>query len=151
MNQTFSPGKSLQLNLVFSIGLLILSVSSKAANSDWNQYENGHFLVYSNAREKVVLELLRELEEFRAAFLQVSVITVPEDAPKTRVLILRNQREFSRLKPFDYTAAFAQHIDGHTVIVMPAQGSSMDSGQRSRLPEAGDAGRHPLPFDHGEM
>ena len=93
-----------------------------AKKKPWYRFENDHFVAFSNAPEKRARKLLIELEGFRAAFLQIGNITIPENSPKTRVYIVRNKSEFSKLTYSKYAAGFAQRTDDGMILVMPATG-----------------------------
>ncbi len=72
--------------------LLLIVPACYAAERDWFKYENAYFEAYSDAREKKVRELLDDLENFRAAVLQVGNFKVPDGAPKTEVMIFLSKR-----------------------------------------------------------
>jgi hypothetical protein len=93
-----------------------------SAADPWTRYENRHFVAYSNAPGKKVLPLLGDLENFRAAFVQVGNITVPDGGPKTTVLIPAEKKEFQKLASSRLQAGFATYDGKSTLIVMPAQG-----------------------------
>jgi len=93
-----------------------------AGSGSWYRYENGYFIAYSNASEKKTRKLLSDLESFRAAFVQVGNITIPEGTAKTRVIIVRNKREFSKLTYNKLVGGFAHPIEDGTVLVLPAAG-----------------------------
>jgi len=88
---------------------------------DWYRYENDHFVAYSNAPERRTRLLLEELERFRAVFLLVGNVEIPDDAPRTMVILARNQQEFRQFAG-RFTGGFALRGDGQTLIVMPATG-----------------------------
>ena len=68
--------------------------------------------------------LLGELENFRAAFLQVGSIKTPADAPKAIVLITATKKAFQSVVRNPLVAGFATS-DGQTpVMVMSAQGDT---------------------------
>lgn len=87
----------------------------------WYRYDNSHFVAYSNAREEKARELLDDLERFRAAFLQVGNIVIPETAPKTRVVIV-GSKNFSRYAPVDLIDGFAITTDNGSILVLKAWG-----------------------------
>lgn len=91
--------------LVCSLGILLWG--SASAERDWYKYENDHFLAYSDDMERDVEETLHELEHFRAAVIQVANISVPEDAPKVRIMIFASQTEFQSLIDSIYIAGVA--------------------------------------------
>ena len=66
---------------------------SPAADKLWYKYENDFFEVYSDASEKQVRKIVEELEEFRAAAVQILSISIPDDAQKTRLIIFRKSRD----------------------------------------------------------
>lgn len=109
------------------ISLLAGSTVAGAAATPWSRYDNPFFTAYSNASERTVRGLLQDLEEFRAAVLQVANVQIPVDAPTTLVLITANKKEFDRLKPSQHTAGYAIGEGGRTVIVLPASGGDAGS------------------------
>ncbi len=107
--------------LVFC-ALALPTAEGGAKDAAWSRHENPHFIAYSDAPEKKVVPLLRDLETFRAAFLQVGNIPVPGDAPRTTVLILADRKDFRQLARSKLTAGFANHDGKRTLIVLPVQG-----------------------------
>lgn len=99
----------------------------EAKGKPWIRYENSYFIAFSNAPEKRSIELLQELETFRAAFMQVGNVEVPADAPKTVVLITATQREFREMTWNKNIGGFALNDGRSTLIVMPGAGSTKDS------------------------
>ncbi len=108
----------------FLIGLstLLFCVPGRAGDQPWSRYENQHFVAFSNAPAKRALGLLEDLESFRGAFLQVGNVEIPADAPKTKVLILANKKEFQKLVNNKLVGGFAARDGRSTVIVMPGDG-----------------------------
>lgn len=102
--------------------LLLIVPACYAAERDWFKYENAYFEAYSDAREKKVRELLDDLENFRAAVLQVGNFKVPDGAPKTQVLIFSSKREYVSLTGSGDVSAFTTSLDGIPYIVMPVGG-----------------------------
>jgi hypothetical protein len=70
------------------IGLMMFGEATPSERG-WYRYENSHFDVYSDESKRVVHKLLEELENFRAAVLQVADIEVPQHAPKLRGIQIR--------------------------------------------------------------
>jgi hypothetical protein len=113
---------SSRLKLLGTLTALLSSLHAQsiaAADQTWHQYENRHFVAYSDAPDKKSRALLMELERFRGAVLQVGNFLIPESAPKTKVLVLADAMEFSELAPSKYTAGFALRLNERTVIVIP--------------------------------
>lgn len=102
--------------------LVAVTATASAADDPWYRYENQYFTAYSDASEHSVRGLLEDLEEFRAAFMQISNVVVPAGAPKTIVVMTKTPKEFDRLKIGKNVGGFASTQDGRTVIVMPASG-----------------------------
>ncbi len=111
------------------IGLIsvLVSLPVRAGDEPWVRYENQHFVGFSNAPEKKVLGLLEELETFRGAFLQVSTIVIPADAPKTQILIPASKKEFLALTGNKIFAGFAYHDGKRTLILMSAEGGRSET------------------------
>lgn len=93
---------------------------ANARESPWYKYENSYFEVYSNASEKRVRSLLTELEDFRAAVVQVLTLSIPPGAVKTQIVIFRSEKEFRKLMGNPLIAAFAVGVDGVPYMVMSA-------------------------------
>lgn len=89
-----------------------------AKKRTWYKYENGYFEVYSDAPEKRVRDLLKELEDFRAAVVQVLTLSIPPGAVKTQIVIFRSQRELRELTKNRHTGAFAVGVNGVPYMVM---------------------------------
>ena len=103
----------------FAIACLAIG-DADAREHPWYKYENGYFEVYSNAREKRVRSLLTELEDFRAAVVQVLTLSIPPGAVKTQIIIFRSEKEFRKLIDNPLIAAFAVGVDGVPYMVMSA-------------------------------
>ena len=99
--------------------VLVSNVSAIGAEHDWYKYENTYFEVYSNASEKSVRGLLQELENFRAAVVQVLALTIPPGSVKTQVVAFRSAKEFRRLGHERNIAAFVVKLRDIPHIVMP--------------------------------
>lgn len=99
---------------------LLTPIGASASDRPWYKYENRYFIAHSDASEKQTLALLKELERFRAAVLYVSGFAISEGADKTEIIIIGDRDDFRRLTPTNTIGAFAQPVDGRTLIVMPA-------------------------------
>lgn len=95
------------------------------AQADWKRYENDYFVVYSQGKARNVENLVRELELFRAAALQVFSVRPPENAPKTVVVIAKTRQEYRELGGSDRIDGFARREGEQTLIVI--RGSGMTS------------------------
>jgi hypothetical protein len=104
------------------LAMALAAGPAAAGDAPWIRYENSHFIGYSDAPEQDARSLLGNLENFRAAFLQVSSITVPAGSPKTTVLITANRKQFQKLAANKLVAGFASSDGLRTLIVMPAEG-----------------------------
>lgn len=96
--------------------------AGEAAGRDWYRYENDHFIAYSNAPEARTRLLLDELERFRAVFLLVGNVSIPEDAPRTTLILVRNRSEFLQFHERNVAGFAMRGGDGPTLMVMPATG-----------------------------
>lgn len=94
--------------------------------ADWQRYENSSFIAFSNGPASDVHDVLNELELVRAAASQTPGFFIPDQLPKTMVLLPATLAEFSRLVPFDTMAGFAQPLDDRSVIVLPISGGHAD-------------------------
>ena len=85
MTNTDSSNAILAIS-VFCLGVFFCNPAI-AREKPWYKYENSHFEAYSNEQERLTKKLLVELENFRAAVLQVANIEAPAGTPKTQVII----------------------------------------------------------------
>ena len=104
--------------------VLISMPVSRADAADWQRYESPYFVVNSDASERKTLAILRELELFRAAVLQVAGLRVPDSAPRTEVLIFGKKKDFEKLGMGRNVAGFVRHADDRFLMVMSASGLS---------------------------
>jgi hypothetical protein len=102
------------------------------ALADWKRYENDYFVVYSQGKSKVVEQLVRELELFRAAALQVFSVRAPDDAPKTMVVIAKNRKEYRDFGGSDRIDGFARREGAQTLIVISASGMASRNMRTAR-------------------
>lgn len=111
--------------------LLIASAfpaGSMAQESGWWQYENSHFIAYSNAGKASVNEILLSLEQFRAAAFQIPSFVVPEGRPETMVILPATREEFLTFAYYDTMAGFAAVLGGQPTIVLSASEPNLDPG-----------------------
>lgn len=109
--------------LVAAVLLLVLITQTAVCKEQaWQRYQSTYFIANSNASHKKTLTILKELELFRAAAVQVVNLHLPESAEKTAVLILKTKKEFRSLGYGRNVAAFAMYHNGQFLIVMPAAG-----------------------------
>ena len=92
--------------------------------SPWHKYENTYFEVYSDASEKDVRQLLEELENFRAAVIQLHGTGVPDGTAKTRVIVFGSKTRYRETIHRDSIDAYTVGIRGVPHIVMSAEGMS---------------------------
>lgn len=95
--------------------------------SKWRTYENSYFRIHSNAQEKRVLRLLKELESFRLVVKAAVLVKVPEGANKTDVILFRNRREFRKVSWHQNIAGFVTIIDGQPIAVLPWSKRGLDT------------------------
>lgn len=89
--------KNVTLALVIAWLGILLCDSAVARDRTWYRYENSNFEAFNDESEKVTGKLLIELENFRAAVLQIANIETPEDAQKTKVIIFESKKQFNKL------------------------------------------------------
>ena len=118
-----APGRRSVFVLV-GIVLVLISQTAYARDKPWFKYESAYFVANSNASKKRTLTVLENLEMFRAAVLPVANLRVPDDAAKTQILIIRSQKDFSKLAGGPNVGGFAMHRNGRFLIVMPSSGPS---------------------------
>jgi len=127
-----SPGVMHALVTGLCACMLLLVIAADADAASWRQYESRYFIANSSAGERKTLQILRELELFRAAVLQVANLKVPEDAPRTEVLIFGKWKDFEKLGMGRNVAGFAWNRGGRFLIVMSAPGVSRGAETRVR-------------------
>ena len=110
-----------QLQLLVTAAVM-LNVPAQAREREWIGYENENFIAYSNAAPEKALAHLVELEQIRAAALQIITIKVPAGTPKTKVLLFRTKKEFTKASPVPNAAAFVMTFDGQPIMAMPLAG-----------------------------
>jgi len=108
---------------VVLIGLVMFG-DSTARERSWYLYENSHFEVYSDESQRAVHKLLEELENFRAAVLQVTNIKVPQSAPKLRVFIFASDKEYFDLVGHGRVGGLPIWIDGVPHMALVSQGNA---------------------------
>ena len=103
--------------------VLATSVSLGAVEEvrPWHKYENKYFEGYSDASEKDVRQLLEELENFRAAVIQLNGSRIPDDSVKTRVIIFDSKKRYRETIHRDSIDAYTVGIQGVPHIVMSAE------------------------------
>jgi len=90
----------------------------------WHKYENKYFEAYSDASEKDVRELLKDLENFRAAVIQLNGSRVPDGSAKTRIVIFESKTRYRETIHRDSIDAYTVGIQGIPHIVMSAEEKS---------------------------
>ncbi len=106
------------------VAVLLTILFAADAYAEWKRYENDYFVVYSQGKAKRVERLVRELELFRAASLQVFSIRAPADAPKTLVVLAKNLKEYRDYGGSRRLVGFARREGRQTLIVMSSGGNS---------------------------
>lgn len=107
---------------LFVTATVMLGVAAHAREREWIGYENENFMAYSNAAPAKVLAHLVELEQIRAAALQIITIKVSAGMPKTKVLLFRTKKEFTQASPMLNAAAFVLIFDGQPIMAMSLTG-----------------------------
>ena len=110
--------------------LVMLLGQVAAASEDWGKwqiYENDHFVIYSDAKEKKVLELLQELEKFHV-LVQIALTTkIPKEVQKTNVLLFKRRSDFKKYTWNSNIGGFMSYLDSIPLIVMPASSGGLNS------------------------
>jgi len=113
-----------RLTLLCLILTSTVTLDAVAKTRPWHKYENKYFVVYSDASEKDVSQLLEDLENFRAAVIQLNGSRVPEGSVKTRVIIFKSEEQYRETIHRDSIDAYTVGIQGIPHIVMSADGTS---------------------------
>ena len=115
---------SLILSVIVCVAMVLLALAPDSEAASWQRYESRYFVANSSAGKRKTLEILRELELFRAAVLQVANLRAPESAAKTEVLIFGKRKDFEKLGLGRNIAGFARNRGGRFLIVVSASGVS---------------------------
>jgi hypothetical protein len=107
--------------LVCCLGILLWG--SASAERDWYKYENAHFEAFSDETPRAVQRVLKELELFRAAVIQVANIRIPDGAPKVRVVMFASNTQFHTLIGSIRISGAATMVDGTHYIVFADKGN----------------------------
>ena len=106
--------------------LLNYTPTFSANNESWFHYENDFFVAYSNAGEENVMNILRSLEQFRAAAFQIPSFVIPQGRPKTLVILPATHEEFLTYAYYETMAGFATVLARQPTIVLPASDPNLD-------------------------
>ncbi len=106
---------------------MVLSTNAADDWSKWLLYENSHFKIYSDAKEKKVVKLLKELEKFHVLVQSALSTSIPADAPKTLVLLFKRRHAFKQFVWNKKLAGFVAAVDGIPVIVMSTSQKSLNA------------------------
>lgn len=95
---------------------------TNASEGSWVRYENDYFEAYSDIPSAEALQLLEDLEIFRAAMVSFDGSRVPEGSVRTRVIVFASKEDFSNATGHSLVEAFTLGIEGVPHIVMAAEG-----------------------------
>ncbi len=104
---------------------LVLVAGSAFADRDWYRYENDSFIVYSDASKRQVRNAVKHLELFRAAVTQVANITIPDDAPKVRLVMVDSHARFNDIIGSEHLGGAAFEVDGVPHMAVPSGSKSL--------------------------
>jgi len=119
-------------NLVLSFILLFFTHSAVYAKSNyekWNLVENDYFRIYSDVKPEKVMVLLEELERLRVLLEVGLVVAVPQDAPKSIVVLFKSKRQFRKYVHHRNVAGYVVAVENVPVIVMPMSSRGLDRQQ----------------------
>lgn len=111
------PPGQLSTSLLFCF-LCLIAAGQASAKTDWYQASNASFIVYSNASQRQVSEVLVELDDARAILNTLMPDLVTHDSQPLRVVVCRGggtMRRFSMLyegKPRDVAGFFTRDSEG---------------------------------------
>jgi hypothetical protein len=112
---------------LFCMLIFAFAPAVNAKEKPWYKYENQYFEAYSDASEKKVMRLLRELENFRAAVMQLQGNRIPVDASKTQVVIFNSRNQYKETIANDSIVAYAATIGDVPYMVMSVSGDPSTS------------------------
>lgn len=111
--------------VALSVGVLcwLLLLGGCAANpfanlEEWKEIQSKNFIVYTNAKEKVALEIVQELEAFRAVTLEITTIPPFEEKQPIRVYLFKNRNSFTPFQSTENTLGY--FVPGKNFIVIYA-------------------------------
>ncbi len=98
---------ALQVSVLWWLLLLGGCVTHPFANlEEWKEIQSKNFIVYTNAPETTALDVVKELEVFRATALKVITISSPEEAIPVRVYLFKNRNLFAPFRPSENAAGY---------------------------------------------
>ena len=121
--------RQLVYTLLWLPALSSVAFPTVVAAVTWREYTNSHFHALSDAPEPEVLELLGDLERFRAAVQVVTGVRVPVDVPRDIVIVFRNRGEYLDYAPGYYAGGHIAKGDGQhpSVMLLPVDQMRIDS------------------------
>ncbi|MFK7887456.1 MAG: hypothetical protein AB8G16_11395 [Gammaproteobacteria bacterium] len=115
------------VGFVAALILTLLCGSALAKEKPWYKYESQYFVAYSNASKRKTQGILDNLEMFRQAALQVAAMDLPDGAPKSRIMIFRNDGEFQDAVGSPKASGFVIRNSEEFLMTLPARRSNVRS------------------------
>ncbi|WP_308364650.1 MULTISPECIES: DUF1570 domain-containing protein [unclassified Microbulbifer] len=121
--------KSSLRSLLTSLILFSAVFSPLATAGDWREYRSDYFTVYSDASEKRVSNLLRDMERFRQAILFVTRQENTLENQRLQVFYFKSSRQFKKFTRKDNIAGFYTDTwDGPLIFARANAGGFSDGG-----------------------
>lgn len=110
-----------QTLLILCLVLAISPHATYARKQTWWTIENGRFSALTDAKPKRAKKILHELERFRIAAEQIVSISIPADAPKTRLVIFSDLADFNLYSPGNGVLGYMLDLQSGPLIVIPGR------------------------------
>ncbi|MBP6058425.1 MAG: DUF1570 domain-containing protein [Nitrosomonas sp.] len=85
---------------------------------EWKEIQSKNFIVYTNAKEKVALNVVKEFEVFRATALRITTIPPFEEIAPVRIYLFKDKNSFAPFRPSENAAGY--FISGKNYIAIYA-------------------------------
>lgn len=85
---------------------------------EWKEIKSKNFTIYSNAREEIAIDFLKEFEVFRATAFRITTIPPFEETTPIRLYLLKNQHSFVPFRLLKNTAGY--FVQGKNYIALYA-------------------------------
>ena len=107
--QTWCERQNIYFRVSVLLCLLLLGgcVTNPFANLDeWKEIQSTNFIVYTNAPEVDALDVVKELEAFRATALKIITISSLEETSPVRVYLFKSKNSFAPFRPSKNVAGY---------------------------------------------
>ncbi|MCB1935190.1 MAG: DUF1570 domain-containing protein [Nitrosomonas sp.] len=85
---------------------------------EWKAIQSKHFIVYTNAKETVATDIVKEFEAFRTTALKITTVPPFEEPDPVRIYLFKDKKSFEPFKPSENTGGY--FISGKNYIALYA-------------------------------